>query len=494
MIDYETFCRIKHLAEKERLNISQIAESTALDPRTVAYWVRQVHFKERLNPPRPSVLDPYKDQIQRLLEKHPYSATQILLMLREQGYRGGYTIVKDYVRKVRPPRKAAYLTLSFAPGECAQVDWGSFGTVTCGQTTRRLSFFVMVLCYSRLMYLEFTVLQTMEHFLGCHQNAFEFFGAVPAAIMVDNLKSAVLRRLTGESPVFNPRYLDFARYYGFEIRACGVGKGNEKGRVESGVGYVKKNFLNGLGITDFAALAPAATRWLSEVANVRIHGETRRRPLDLFAVEKPALLPLPAQPYDTGATLTTRASSTFRVTLDANRYSVPAEYAGTQLTMRTYTDRICIYSGENLVARHPRSYDRHQDFEHPDHPKKLLAERRRARHQKLYARFITLSPRSEEYYHQLAARRLDPRHHVQKIVALSEIYGTEAVSRAMLDAFDLQAFSSEYIANICEQRAHIRQEPGALHLTRKCDLLDLDLPEPDLSIYDILEEKKYDKG
>ena len=494
MIDYETFCRIKHLAEKERLNTSQISESIGLDWRTVAYWLNQPRFEERRTFARSSVLDPYKDQIQRLLEKHPYTGAQILLMLREQGYRGGYTILKDYVRKVRPPRRTAYLTLSFAPGECAQVDWGSFGTVACGRTTRRLSFFVMVLCYSRLMYLEFTVLQSMEHFLGCHQNAFQFFGSVPRAVMVDNLKSAVLRRLTGEAPVFNPCYLDFARYHGFEIRACSVGKGNEKGRVESGVGYVKKNFLSGLGIPDFAALAPAAARWLREVANVRIHGETKKRPTDMFAAEKPAMLPLPAQPYDVGTALTVRASSTFRVTLDTNRYSVPAEHAGAQLLMRAYPDLICVHRGENLIARHPRSYDRHQDFEHPDHPKKLLAERRHARHQKLYARFIELSPRSEEYYQQLATRRLDPRHHVQKIVALSEIYGVEAVARAMQDAFDLQAFSSEYIANICEQRAHVPPEPGALHLTRKSDLLELDLPEPDLSIYDKLEEIRNGKG
>jgi transposase len=147
------------------------------------------------------------------------------------------------VRKVRPRRQKAFLKLSFAPGECAQVDWGSFGTVAVGDTTRRLSFFVMVLCYSRMMYVQFTVSQSMEHFLGCHQNAFVHFGAVPARIMVDNLKSAVLRRITGQPPVLNPKYKDFADHCGFEIAPCAPAKGNEKGRVENGVGYVKKNFF-----------------------------------------------------------------------------------------------------------------------------------------------------------------------------------------------------------------------------------------------------------
>src|SRR6185369_10778875 len=152
----------------------------------------------------------------------------------------------------------AFLTLAFAPGECAQVDWGEWGSLKVGSCRRRLSFFVIVLCYSRKLYVEFTVSQTMEHFLACHQRALDFFGGTPHKIMVDNLKSAVLRRLLGQAPVFNARYLEFAAHYGFQIRACGVAKGNEKGRVENAVGYVKKNLLNGLDIPGLSALNLAA--------------------------------------------------------------------------------------------------------------------------------------------------------------------------------------------------------------------------------------------
>jgi transposase len=127
--------------------------------------------------------------------------------------------------------------LTFAPGECAQVDWGCFGSVPVGNSRRQLSFFVMVLCYSRLLYVEFTLSPQMEQFLAGHLHAFEYSGArVPEKVMVDNLKSAVLRRLTGEAPVFNPRYRDFAAYAGFTSKPCNVGKGNEKGRVESAGG------------------------------------------------------------------------------------------------------------------------------------------------------------------------------------------------------------------------------------------------------------------
>ena len=174
----------------------------------------------------------------------------------------------------------------------------------------------------------------------------------------------------------------------------------------------------------------------------------------------------------------------FRVSHETNRYSVPAEYASTALTLKVYQDRLCVYHQHKLIARHVRCYDRHQDIEHPDHPRALLAQRRNAREQKLLGRFLTFSPKAEAYYQALAQKRLNPRHHVQKIVALSEIYGTEAVARAMEDAFTFQAFSCEYIANLLESRQRLLPEPGALHLTRRQDLLDLDMPEPDLSAYE----------
>jgi len=187
MIDFELFSRIKNYHEQKGLSARQIAEELGLDPRTVSKWLKENRFRQRAPVCRPSKLDPFKGSIVRMLETHPYSAAQILQRIREEGFEVGYTVIKEYVRKVRPPKNPAFLKLSFAPGECAQVDWGSYGTIRVGESSRRLSFFVMVLCYSRMMYLEFTVSQTMEHFLACHHNAFTAFGSVPKKIMVDNL-------------------------------------------------------------------------------------------------------------------------------------------------------------------------------------------------------------------------------------------------------------------------------------------------------------------
>ena len=483
MIDYHRFCQIKDLHEHQGLSASQIAKALALDPRTVSYWLAQEHFRPRTPRQHPSKLDPFKAQIVHLLERYPYSAAQVFQRLREQGFDGGYSIVKAYVRTVRPRRQPAFLTLAFAPGECAQVDWGAFGSVPVGQTQRRLSFFVMVLCYSRLLYVEFTVSQTMEHFLACHQHAFEFFGGIPHKVMVDNLKSAVLKRALGEAPVFNPKYLDFARHNGFTMTPCNVGKGNEKGRVENGVGYVKKNFLAGLELPDFSALNPAARQWLDTVANVRLHSETRDKPVQAWHKERPYLRPLPLHPFDIATVSQVRASRQFRIILETNRYSVPAHYAGQALTLKTSPDRLCIYHGDQLIARHTRRYDRFQDVEDPDHPKPLLEQRKKARDHQLFRRFLALSPRAEAYYLKMEERRLNPHHHVRKIVALSDIYTPEAVARAIEDALIYEAFSSEYIANLLEQRARFTPEASALHLTRRADLLEVSLAPPDLSLY-----------
>jgi len=485
MIDYELYCKIRDRHDKDHLTIAQIARDLQLSDRTVGRWLAEDKFRQRRTPPRPSKLDPYKGQVVRWLQTHPYTAAQIFLRLREAGYDGGATIVKEYVRQIRPPRTPAFLTLSFAPGECAQVDWGQFGSVNVGNTRRRLSFFVMVLCYSRMLYVEFTVSETMEHFLACHANAFAFFGGVPAKAMIDNLRSAVLQRVIGQAPVFHPRYKDFADHFGFTIAPCGVGQAHEKGRVENAVGYVKKNLLAGLELTDFRLVNPAARQWLDAVANVRIHGSTHRRPVDLLDAEKPRLKPLPSQPYDVGVIRPGRANSQFRVTVDANTYSVPAQYAGAALTLKLYPDHLCFYHQDKLIARHVRCYDRHQDFENPDHPLELLAQRRRARDQKIMLRLLALTPKADPFYQGLADRRLNVLHHVRKIVALSEIYGTQATARAIEDALEFQAFSCEYVANLLEQRQRQLPEPGALHLTRRQDLLDLELPEPNLGLYAI---------
>ena len=487
MIDYTTWQRIQDLHEQERLEAPQIARKLSIAVNTVRTWMGKP-YRVRRGPVRKSKLDPFKGMIMGWLRQYAdYTAVQILGLLREEGYDGGISILKTYISQVRPRQKEAYLTLSFAPGECAQVDWGCWNSVDVGNTRRRLSFFVMVLCYSRRMYVEFTLGQSQEHFLACHRHAFEYFGGVPEKIMCDNCKTAVLSHPRGLLPVFNPRYNDFAAHYGFKIKACNAGKGNEKGIVENAVGYVKHNFLAGRPIAQFATLNPAVRIWMEQTADVRIHGRTHLRPIDMFVAEKPALGALSPHPYDCALISSVNANTQFRVRVDANRYSVPAAYAGCKMVLKLYSERICLYDGDKLAAEHVRSYERNRDIEDPDHAKALIEHKRRASEQQIFNRFLALGPQAEIYYRKLVERKLSWRQHLRKIMALAEVYGPDKVSRAMDDAIEYHAFSSDYIANILEQRERRLPDPGPLNLIRKQDHLEFDLPAPDLSIYDLNE-------
>ena len=484
MIDYEVFCRIKQ-RQAEGLGASQIAAALGLDERTVRKWMGAERYRPRQGGARARKLDAFGERIRAWLERHPYTAAQIVQKLRQEGYAGGVTIVKDFVRRVRPPRRPAFLSLSFAPGECAQVDWGQYGTIWVGSTRRRLSFFVMSLGFSRMMYLAFTVTERMEQWLASHVRAFEFLGGVPRRVMIDNLKSAVLDHPVGGPARFHPRYLELAAHFGFEPVACPLRQAHHKGRVERSVGYIKHNLLDGLEIAGLPSLEAEGRRWLDEVANVRVHRDTRRAPAELFAAEeKPALRPLPLAAFDTSVTLPVRANRQFRVEFDGNRYSVPSEHAGQVLTLKACADRLLFYDRHNLVAEHMRSYDRARDVCDPDHERRLLVERRRARSQQLYRRFLLLTPKADAFYAHLTQRRLNPLVHLRKIVALAELYGAAPVGQAIEDAIHFQAFSAEYILNILQQRDRQQPPPGPLHLPHRQELLDLELPAADCSVYD----------
>src|SRR5208283_4040250 len=186
----------------------------------------------------------------------------------------------------------------------------------------------------------------------------------------------------------------------------------------------------------------------------------------------------------TERTLRTGKAAFKRVAAASRRHRSHPDYSNQQLLLKTFADRLCIYHGEKLIATHTRSYDRHQDFEDPEHGKELLDQRRAARDAKLLLRFYGLCPRAEEYYLQLKIHRLNPRQHIAKIMALSEVHGCDKIARAIEDSFQFQAFSSDYIANILQQRERFSPQPGPLHLTRRQDQLEVELEQPDLSVYE----------
>jgi len=485
MIDYQTWHRIRHLHENGGLNGVQIARETGLHPETVWKWLKRERYEPRRVPVRVTKLDAFKPEIGRLLGQFAYSARQVFQMLAAKGYDGGYTQVKRYVRAVRPRPAKPYLDLVFEPGECVQWDWADCGTLGVGQTSRRLYAFLMVLCWSRQMYVEFTLRKTQEHFLSCHRHGLEAFGGVTRAVMCDNDKVAILKHERYCPPVPTPLYADFLRHYQIkDLRACTPHEPQEKGTVENAVRYLRENFLAGRTLRSVEDANAAGREWLDTVANVRIHARTRRRPVDMFAEERPRLESLPPTPYDCGINRNVKATHQFRVHFDGNRYSVPAACAAQPLLLRGYPDKVLIYRQEQMVAEHVRSYDRGQTVASPDHAQPLLDRRRRARRQVILQAFLQLTPAAEQYYRELELRDLYAISHIRRIMALVSVHGTQNTARAIEDALHFQAFGADYIASILDQRRRPLPTAGPLHLARNQDLLELSIAPPDLNVYD----------
>jgi hypothetical protein len=373
-----------------------------------------------------------------------------------------------------------------AAGECAQVDWGCADSVEMPGGRRRLSFFTMVLCHSRMLHAEFFIGEGLEYWLAGHRHAFEHFGGVPEKVMVDNCKTAVLRpRAADAAAELNPAYADFAGHYGFRILPCNVRRPNEKGRVESAVGYIRTGFLAGREMRTPEIMNLALSDWLENVANRRVHGTTGRRPCDMFETEeRPALRPLPEGPHECCSVHQAAADARFRVAVDGNLYSVPSSAASRRVVVRRYADRVVIRApGGELLADHPRCGGRRQQVADPGHERALVMRMRHARDRRLLENFLALGPAAAGYLAGLREKRPDWRTHAARINTLAGIHGRDELARVLADAFENSAFSAEYIFNILDARKRLAPEPGPLHVTRRADLLEMRTPEPDLDIY-----------
>lgn len=441
----------------EGLGIRAIAGRLAIHRRTVRKALDAPLPPTRCSVRRGSIVDPYRGWLLARMQQYPeLSAAVLFRQLAERGYTGGYSLVKQCVAELRPRTKKAYLTLAFQPGQCAQVDWGVWKGVDVPGGRRRLSFFAMVLCHSRMLYAEFFLGESMEYWLRAHRNAFEALGGVPERVMVDNCRTAVLRpKRENSPPTFNPAYEDFAQHYGFGIRPCTPGRPNEKGRVEHAVGYLKSSFLAGREPCVPEALNPALLHWTANVANERIHGTTGRRPRELFEqVERQALHALPAGPHDCAAVKVGVADSRFRVTVDDNRYSVPSSAASRKVQVCRYAERIVIRTLEGeLLADHPRSLARKREIADPDHERALVLAMRHTRDRRRLTGFLSLGPDASVYLAGLREKRAAWRDHVDRINALAQAHGRDTLARALADACEYGAFSAEYIHNILEARS-----------------------------------------
>jgi transposase len=301
MISAEERARIRRLFYAEHWRVGTIATELGLHHDTVRGAIEAERVVGRSGDRVvASILDPYKAFINDTLAQHPrLRASRLFDMIRERGYAGSEVVVRRYVRKTRPLPREAFFKLETMPGEQAQVDWASFGKIRIGTATRTLSCFVMVLSFSRAHFARFVLDQRMETFLRSHVLAFEALGGVPRTILYDNLKSVVLERV-GVHVRFHPRLLELAGHYHFAPKPCAPYRGNEKGKVERAIQYLRHSFFAARRYTSIADLNAQLVEWSSRVAFARPRPQDpeRKSVAQSFEEEKPRLLPLPEHPLN----------------------------------------------------------------------------------------------------------------------------------------------------------------------------------------------------
>jgi transposase len=435
MLKVEEWAEIRRLYKVEGLSQRAIARRLGRDPRTVAKALASPTPPRYERSPRDSILDPYKPKIHALLaEDSKLSAVRILELIEPEGYSGKISLVRNFVREIRPlyqPQRV-FLRMEYEPAEYAQVDWAEMPDPVLWQGHRcKVHAFMLVLCYSRLLYLEFSLGTKLWDFLRCHQNALQVIGGVPKACVYDNLSSVVKRR-RGTDITLNQTFQHFAGHYCFQVHPCWPGEPNEKGAVERPVDYVKGNFWAGRVFADYRDLERQGRHWLDRIANVRLHAITRQRPVDRFQAEKEALLPLPSQPFDTDWVLSPKVSKQCLVRVDTNDYSVPRDCYRQSIEVRVDDKRVRIKLRREEVARHARCYGRHQTIIDRDHYDAIWESRTMKRFTSLKRGFLTAYGLVGHDFYEGLSRRTDLlTAALRQLLELEQIYPHQDILAAL---------------------------------------------------------------
>jgi transposase len=498
MIDADLYARIRRLFFAEHWKVGTIATELGVHHETVERAIESDRFVRAQRQIRPSLLDAYKPLIDETLDQHPkLRATRLHDMVRARGYVGGYSPVMRYVRAIRPGARAeAFLKLATLAGEQAQVDWGHFGKIQVGAATRSLSCFVMVLSWSRGMFARFTLDQTLETFLRGHALAFEALGGVPRRILYDNLKSVVVERV-GEHIRFHPQILECAGHYHFAPAPCAPYRGNEKGKVERTIQYLRHGFFAARRFRSVEDLNQQLAEWIERVAHTRpVPGDPTRRPVHAaLADERDRLLPLPAARFECDHVRPVASGKQPYVRFDRNDYSIPHDRIRQPLTLIASETHIRITDAVGAVlAAHPRSYDSAVVVEDPAHLEKLTAEKRRALELRRRDRLRGACPSAAAFLDALARRGEPVGTHAARLARLLDTHGAAALEAALAETLARGAVSAASVAHVLDQRARARKAPPAIPVVLPDDprVRDLRVTPHALSSYDALAKETPD--
>ena len=490
MISKEREAEILRLYHAERWRVNTIAGQLSVHHTTVQRVLAQSGIPSEKITARPSVADPYVPFIIETLTKYPrLRASRVFQMVRQRGYPGGPDHFRRVVARLRPrPPAEAFLRLRTLPGEQAQVDWAHFGKVAIGSALRVLWAFVMVLAWSRQVFLRFYLSAAMPSFLRGHVEAFEFFGGVPRVLLYDNLKSAVLER-AGDAIRFHPTLLELAAHYRYEPRPVAVARGNEKGRVERAIRYVRDSFFAARSWSSVDDLNAQALEWMTGLSAERRWPQDQTRQIrDVFADERVRLMPLPDTAFPCEERLEVHVGKTPYVRFDLNDYSVPHQHVRRTLAVIASLDTVRVLDGAEVIATHPRCWDRGQQVEHEAHVAALVEAKARARRGRALDRLTRALPHAEPLMLRAAERGGNLGNITARLLAILDAVPAAELDAAVAEAVERDTPTVGAVRQILDRhRAERGMPPAVVHrfTTRAGDVV---VRPHSLAAYDALHK------
>lgn len=474
----ETEAQILRCHHAERWPIGTIATQLNLHRDSVTRILTQAGLPAIKRIHRPSAIDPYLPFILETLAQFPrLRASRLYEMVKGRGYPGRPDHFRHLIAHHRPrTRSEAFLRLRTLPGEQMQVDWGHFGHLEIGRARRPLMAFVTVLSWSRQIFLRFYLGAHMENFLRGHVAAFEAWGGVPRVALYDNLKSAVLER-QGTVIRFNPTLLALAGHYRFEPRPVAVARGNEKGRVERAIRYIRDTFFAGRHFTDLADLNAQADAWVVAQAGERRCPEDETLTVsEAFAQERDRLLELPGNPFPSDEIKAVSAGKTPYIRFDLNDYSIPHTCVSRSLMVSATPDAVRILDGQTVIAAHPRSYDRQQQIEIAEHIEALVADKHQASAHRGADQLVQAVPASRTLLAGAVERGEPLGRTVRALAELLECYGIAEFSLAIDEALAREVPHPNAVRLALERRRQAQAAPPPLAVSLPAHVKRRDVP------------------
>lgn len=481
-IDKETQAEIIRLYTVEKWPVGTIATHYGIHHSVVT---RVIGPKQRNTAPslRPRKVDPYLSFIKDNLEQNPtIAASRLFSMIRERGYTGQQSQFRSIIHEMRPRRREAFLRLTRLPGEEAQVDWGHFGSISCQGFERPLVCCVITLAYSRAIFMRFYVSQAMSSLLDAHERAFAWFTGIPRTCLYDNMKSIVQDR-HGNAIKFNPVFMEYVQHSRFQVKVAAPARGNEKGRVERSIQYIRTSFFMARTFNDLHHLNEQALRWCeTESLERRWFDDKRRSVGEVLQEERLKLLPLRQPPYPCEERCEASIGKTPYVRFDLNDYSVPHEYVLSIVTVFASPELVRIVSGSEVIATHPRCFGRGKTIHDPAHLEALRKQKHQARvtyGSDFLSHFIPAAP---EFIKRLMEQEYSVHRARRDLQSLLRLYGAEQVQLAITESMAGSSPSLHHVRRLLEAQ---RQQDG------RTPALPLVLPES-AAQHDIVPVKQHD--